>query len=110
VKLFKRRVDREERRESLHTPVAKPKGGGALPLELEGLLEPLESFGSDVAVMAERFDLEHLPIGGKADLAQGVQIVKPPTPVEVVGVKLHAVDAFHFHDPIIALDLGHAVG
>jgi hypothetical protein len=49
-------------------------------------LQGLERVFAQCTVVADLLDLEHAPIGGKADAAQLGKVVQQPSHAEVVGV------------------------
>ena len=57
-----------------------------LAVDLGRFLEFIERLGSDVAVVSQLLDLEHAPIGGKANLAQRREVFEASAHPEVVGV------------------------
>ena len=57
-----------------------------LAVDLGRFLELIKRLGPDVAVVGQLLDLEHAPVGGEADLAQGRQVFEASAHPEVVGV------------------------
>ena len=61
----------QHRQQCLHPLLAKRQRGDMLAVDLGRFLKFSKRLSSDVAVVGELLDLEHAPIGGEADLAQG---------------------------------------
>ena len=76
----------QHRQQSLHPLLPEGQGGHVLAVDLGRFLELIKRLGSDVAVVVQLLDLEHAPVGGEADLAQGRQVFEAAAHPEVVGV------------------------
>jgi hypothetical protein len=74
------RVEREET-ERLHEgedpPIAEAQRGRPLGLDDDGLGQGIQVIVTDQAVVAQIFDAQQAPVGGKADLPQRGQIGQP---------------------------------
>ena len=56
--------------------IPEPETGGALVLHDDRLTDGIEGVFPDQAIVAQRFDAQQAPVGRKADLPQGGQIVE----------------------------------
>jgi hypothetical protein len=72
--------------EGEHAAIADAERGGALGVDDAGLRQRVERIVADQAVVAQVFDAQEAPVGGKADLPQCGQIAQSPTDLEVVRV------------------------
>ena len=66
--------------------VSESQPGGALVVDDDGVAHGVEVVFTDQAVVAQLFDAQEAPVGGKADLPQGGQIVERATDLVVVGI------------------------
>lgn len=66
--------------------IAETQGGDALAVSPGGLLEAVEGFLSQDAVMAEAFHLEQFAVDAVPQVAQVREVVNPLTHVKVFGV------------------------
>jgi hypothetical protein len=84
-----RRTERKEA-ERLHqgedAAIADAERRGALGVDDGRLCECIQVVVADQAVVAQVFDAQEAPVGGKADLPQRGQIAKSPTDLEVIRV------------------------
>src|SRR3990172_10943333 len=79
-----------EETEGLHkredAGIAEAEARRALGVDDDGLGEGVEVIVADQAVVAQIFDAQEAPVGGKADLPQGGQIAERTTDLEVIRV------------------------
>jgi hypothetical protein len=59
--------------------IPEPEPGGALVVHEDRLTHGIKGVFADQAIVAQRFDAQQAPVGGKADLPQGGQIAERPT-------------------------------
>lgn len=79
--------EQQNAEQCLNAPVAETQGGGSLSLiSDDGLLETVECFGSDGAVVADCFHFQHPSVGGESYAAQFRQVFDEAPHAEVVGV------------------------
>src|SRR3989454_10264004 len=107
--LFRSRIQGEQT-EGLHqredAAIAEAEARGALGVDDDGLGDGVKVIGADPAVVAQMFDAQEAPVGGKADLPQGGQIVERTTDLEVIRVVDGGLGAKGLPFFVVLLDLG----
>ena len=99
-----------EQTEGLHqredAAIAEAEARGALGVDDDGLGDGVKVIGADPAVVAQMFDAQEAPVGGKADLPQGGQIAERTTDLEVIRVVDGGLGAKGLPFFVVLLDLG----
>ena len=83
-------VDQDEQQQdvtqALNARICESQVGGALVVDGDGFLHVLEGRFADEAVVADALDVEQTSVGGKADVAQLVEILDASADGEVAGI------------------------
>ena len=103
------REETEGVHQGVDATVAEPEAGGALVVDEDGGRDDVERVFADQTIVAQGFDTQEAPVGSKADLPQGGQILESSTDLEVVGVVDGGFGAQGLPCLVVLLDLGFLV-
>ena len=102
-----REGDETERvHERVHATIPEAQTRGALIVDDDRGRDGVQAVFTDQAVVAQRFDAQEAPVGGKADLPQRGQIAERTTDTEIVGVIDGGFGAKGLTFFVVLLDLG----
>jgi len=89
-----------------HAAIAEAEARRALSVDDDGLGDGVKVIVADPAVVAQIFDAQEAPVGGKADLPQRGQMRESPTNVQVVRIvdRRFGPEGLPFF--VVLLDLG----
>lgn len=92
--------------ERVDAAVAEAEARGSLLVDDDGRRHGVQAVFPDQAVVAQRFDAQEAPVGGKADLPQGGQIAERTTNGKVVSIVDGGFGAKGLAFCVVLLDLG----